>query len=50
LLISANLFLGQHAPDLPGLEKTAEYRLRILDSSRWLTAYMSDGTAISIRR
>jgi predicted O-methyltransferase YrrM len=49
LLISANLFLGQHAPDLPGLEQTAEYRLRILDSNRWLTSYLPDGTAISIR-
>ena len=50
LLVSANLFLGQYAPDLPGLEKTAEYRMRILDSNRWLTAYLPDGTAISIRR
>jgi predicted O-methyltransferase YrrM len=49
LLISANLFLGQYAPDLPGLEQTAEYRLRILDPNRWLTAYLPDGTAISIR-
>jgi predicted O-methyltransferase YrrM len=50
LLISANLFLGQYAPDLPGLEKTAEYRLKILDATRWLTAYLPDGTAISVRR
>lgn len=50
LLISANLFLGQYAPDLPGLDKTAEYRLRILDTKRWLTAYLPDGIAISIRR
>ena len=49
-LISANLFLGQYAPDLPGLEQTAEYRMRILDANRWLTAYLPDGTAISIRR
>ena len=49
LLVSANLFLGQYAPDLPGLDKTAEYRLRILDSDRWLTAYLSDGTALSTR-
>jgi len=49
LLMSANLFLGQYAPDLPGLDKTAEYRLRILDSNRWLTAYLPDGTALSIR-
>jgi predicted O-methyltransferase YrrM len=50
LLVSANLFLGQYAPDLPGLDKTAEYRLRILDAKQWLTAYLPDGTALSIRR
>ena len=50
LLISANLFLGQFAPDIPGLEKTAaEYRLRILDAARWLTGYMVDGTSLSVR-
>ncbi|HET9550912.1 MAG TPA: hypothetical protein VFQ03_12095 [Candidatus Binatia bacterium] len=50
LLISANLFLGQYAPDLPGLEKTAEYRERILDGTGWLTSYLPDGTALSIKR
>jgi predicted O-methyltransferase YrrM len=49
LLISANLFLGQFEPNIPGLEKMAEYRLRILDTARWLTAYMADGVSISIR-
>ena len=49
LLVSANLFLGQFAPNIPGLEKTAEYRLRILDAARWLTGYMADGTSISVR-
>ena len=49
LLISANLFLGQFAPDIPGLDKTAEYRMRILDATQWLTGYMTDGTAISVR-
>ncbi len=49
LLISANLFLGQYAPKLPGLEKTAEYRERILDATRWLTSYLPDGTALSIK-
>ena len=48
LLISANLFLGQFAPDIPGLEKTAEYRLRLLDAARWLTGFMADGTSISV--
>jgi len=37
LLISADLFLGQFAPTIPGREKTAKYRLRILDAARWLT-------------
>lgn len=50
LLISANLFLGQFAPDIPGLEKTAEYRLRLLDAARWLTGFMADGTSISALR
>jgi len=50
LLISANLFLGQYAPDLPGLEKTAEYRKRILDDTRWLTSYLPDGTVLSVKR
>ncbi len=50
MLISANLFLGQFAPDLPGLDKTAEYRLRILNSDHWLTSYLPDGTALSVRR
>jgi len=50
LFISANLFLGQHAPDLPGLEKTSEYRERILHDADWLTSFLPDGTAISIKR
>jgi predicted O-methyltransferase YrrM len=50
LLVSTNLFLGQHAPNLPGLDKAAQYRLRILDNDSWLTAFLPDGTAISIRR
>jgi predicted O-methyltransferase YrrM len=49
ILLSANLFLGQHAPDMPGLEKMAQYRLQILDARQWLTAFMDDGTAISVR-
>ena len=50
LLISANLFLGQYAPELPGLEKTAEYRVRIMDDKYWLTSFLIDGTALSIKR
>lgn len=50
LLISANLFLAQFAPDLPGLDKAAEYREQILNNERWLTTYLTDGTALSVRR
>ncbi len=50
LLLSANLFLGQYAPDLPGLDQTAEYRLRILNSDRCFAAYLPDGTALSVQR
>ena len=49
LVISANLFLGQYAPDLPGLEKTAEYRGRISNGKKWLTTFLPDGTGISIK-
>jgi predicted O-methyltransferase YrrM len=50
LLISANLFLGQYDPNIPGLEKIAQYRERILEDSRWLTSYLPDGTALSVKR
>jgi predicted O-methyltransferase YrrM len=49
LLLSANLFLGQYRPDMPGLDKTANYRLRILDTNQWLTAFTGDEIAISVR-
>jgi predicted O-methyltransferase YrrM len=50
LLISANLFLGQYAPELPGLDKTARYRDQITRSERWLTAFIPNGKALSVRR
>lgn len=50
LLVSANLFLGQYVPDLPGLDQTAKYRELILRSERWLTAYLNNGYALSVRR
>jgi len=50
LLISANLFLGQYAPALPGLDKTATYREQIMHSERWFTAYLPNGKALSVRR
>jgi len=50
LLISANLFLAQYAPDIPGLDKTAAYRKQIMQSRRWLTAYLPNGKALSVRR
>jgi hypothetical protein len=48
--VSANLFLGQYIPDLPGLDQTAKYRELIMRSERWLTAYFNNGYALSVRR
>jgi predicted O-methyltransferase YrrM len=51
LLISANLFLGVYDPAMAGLEKTAEYRRRISDRERWITAWLPNGSkALSVRR
>ena len=50
LLISANLFLGVHDTHIPGLEKTSRYRVRILNAEKWLSVYLRDGLALSIRR
>lgn len=50
LLLSSNLFLGQYAPDLPGLEVTAAYRKRILDDGDWRTGFLPGGKALSVRR
>ncbi len=50
-LISANLFLGAYDPEIPGLEKTAEYRKRITGGDRWMTAWLpTGGKAFSVRR
>ncbi len=50
LLVTSNLFLGQYAPDLPGLDQAAAYRLSILDDRRLLTAFLPGGLALSVRR
>jgi predicted O-methyltransferase YrrM len=50
MLISANLFLGVYETHIPGLDKTARYRVRILNREKWLTAFLPDGLALSIRR
>jgi predicted O-methyltransferase YrrM len=47
LLVSANLFLGQFVRDLPGLEQMAQYRQRLLDDERLLTAIVPGGLAVS---
>jgi predicted O-methyltransferase YrrM len=49
LLVSANLFLAQFVADLPSLPHLAEYRRRLLDDDRLLTAITPDGLAISVR-
>lgn len=50
LLVTSNLFLGQYAPDIPGLDQAAAYRRRILDDDRLLTAFLPTGLALSVRR
>jgi predicted O-methyltransferase YrrM len=49
LLVSSNLFLGQYAPDIPGLEVTAAYRARILDDGDWRTGFLPGGKALWVR-
>ncbi|MCH7641512.1 class I SAM-dependent methyltransferase, partial [Patescibacteria group bacterium] len=50
LLVTANLFLGQHDPDIPGLDQAATYRHRILDERRLVTAFLPTGLALSVRK
>jgi predicted O-methyltransferase YrrM len=50
LLVSANLFLAQFVPDLAGIEQMAEYRQRIVDDERLLTAIVPGGLALSCFR
>lgn len=50
LLVTSNLFLAQFAPDIPGLDQAAEYRRRILDDQRLITAFLRTGMALSVRR
>src|SRR6266545_109563 len=47
LLVSANLFLAQFVPDLPGIPQMAEYRTRILEDDRLLTAMIPGGLALA---
>lgn len=49
LLISANLFLGRHDPEMPGLDQAAGYRERLLEDPRFLTAFVPSGLALSVR-
>ena len=48
VLLSSNLFLGQYAPDMPGLEEGARYR-ELLFGGAWQTAFIG-GKALSVRR
>lgn len=50
LLISANLFLGQYDDQISGLDEAAEYRRRLFDEERWLTAFLPQGEALSVRQ
>lgn len=49
LLISSNLFLAVHDPQLPGLDQAAAYRDRITEDPRLLTSFLPSGLAVSIR-
>jgi len=48
VLITSNLFLGQYAPDMPGLADGARYR-ELLFGGAWQTAFIG-GKALSVRR
>ena len=50
LLITSNLFLGRYSLDIPGLDQGAAYREWLLAEVRLLTAFLSGGMAISVRR
>lgn len=50
ILISSNLFLGQYAPDLRGLELGAIYRDELLNDDRWLTSFASEKAFSVLRR
>ncbi len=50
LLVTSNLFLAQHAPNIPGLDQAAAYRQRILEEPRLLTAFLPSGLALSVRK
>ncbi len=49
LLITSNLFLGQYAPEIPGLVHAATYRRRLLEDARLLTTFLPGGLALSVR-
>jgi hypothetical protein len=48
VLLTSNLFLGQYAPDMPGLADGAAYR-ELLFGPAWRTAFVG-GKALSVRR
>lgn len=50
LLATSNLFLGQHDPTIPDLERGAEYRELLLADDRWMTAFTGNWMALSVRR
>jgi predicted O-methyltransferase YrrM len=50
LIVSSNLFLAQFVRELPGIEQIAEYRQRLLDDGRLLTAIVPGGLAVSVVR
>jgi predicted O-methyltransferase YrrM len=49
ILATSNLFLGRFDPEMPGLERGAQYRQLLLDDKRWITAFTGDWMAVSVR-
>ena len=48
LLISANLFLGQFAPEIPHLDELAAYREQLVADVRVRTAFLPGGMALGV--
>lgn len=45
----SNLFLGRYMPDAPWLAEVGRYREWLLDDRRWVTSFLSNGKAVSVR-
>jgi predicted O-methyltransferase YrrM len=48
-LLASNIFLGRYVPNHPDLERGAQFRRRLLDSSGWLASFVN-GKLLAVRR